>query len=126
MKENMDEIIKDYLKELGNVEKYENERKKLMDMVFWEYENNNTHLYEDRDSKIFKIIQEKHVYPSSFLGSSLGFNKATIEHKFLDILTKFKLDKKPTIPSPKNCIEFEKLKYLLIKLNEMSSKSYKK
>lgn len=115
-------IIKEFLKELKNVEIYKKNRQSILNMMFWEYENHNTHLFEDKDTKIYKIIPEKRTYHNSFLGSSLGFNKSTLEPKYIDILHKFDLDKKPMIPSPKNCIEFEKLKYLIIKFFELNKK----
>ncbi|KAL6122347.1 hypothetical protein NUSPORA_00650 [Nucleospora cyclopteri] len=115
-------IFKEFLSELLQVEKYREDRKKLLDVMFWEYANYNIHLFEDRDTKIYKYITDKRNYPNSFLGSTMGFNKTTMDNKYLDILSKFKLGKKPAIPSPNNCIEFEKLKLLIIKLYEMRNK----
>lgn len=124
-----EQLVKDYLKELGSIKSAFKTRKQLMNMMFWEYENYNTHMFEDRDAKIYKIISEKQTYQNSFLGSSLGFNKTNMENKYLEILHKFRLEKKPQSPSPRNCLEFEKLKLLLIKLFEFvssSKNSYKK
>ncbi|OQS55181.1 hypothetical protein EHP00_1713 [Ecytonucleospora hepatopenaei] len=115
------EIVKEYLNELKTIKEAYNKRKQLLNIMFWEYENHNTHLYEDRDAKIYKIISDKQIYPNSFLGSSLGFNKTNMDQKFLDILHKFRLDKKPNAPSPRNSVEFEKLKLLIIKLFEISA-----
>lgn len=119
MKEQDEKTLVGYIKELKTIKKNRILRQDLLKMIFWEYDNYNTHMFEDRDTKIFKIIPEKKVYPNSFFGSSLGFNKNTIETKYAEVLAKFKLSKKPQVASPRNCLDFEKMKLLLVKLFEL-------
>ncbi|ORD93405.1 hypothetical protein ECANGB1_2318 [Enterospora canceri] len=117
-----EKLFREYFKELRRVSEYRKNRKKLLNMIFWEYENYNMDKFEDRDAKIYKIISEKKNYPNSFLGSSLGFTKSTMDSRYQEVLNKFRLDKRPQVASPRNCLEFEKLKFLLVKLFEFKKK----
>ena len=103
------------LRDIGNIRK---RREQSLERMFWEYNNFNIDLFEDKESKIQKYISETSTYPKAFLASNLGFNRSTMDPKFNDILNKFKLDRKSNSGSMRNALHYEILKKLLLRYFE--------
>lgn len=117
-----EDVLRDFINILGNIKQTVKNRKKALDRMFWEYNNCNVDLFEDRESKIQKYIPQKPVYPRAFLASNLGFNRSTMDSKYMEILNKFKLEKKSSSGSIRNALHYEILKHLIIKYFERSKK----
>ncbi|KAI5179574.1 hypothetical protein NEOKW01_0037 [Nematocida sp. AWRm80] len=64
---------------------------------------------------INEYINKDFVYPSVFLGSSLGFNKNNWNKNIEKVLEQFNIKQKPVYGVKENCLLFEKLKYLILK-----------
>lgn len=116
--ENEKQILREFIDILRNIRHVRDMRKQSLERMFWEYNNCNVDLFEDRESKIQKYLPEKMVYPKAFLVSNLGFNRSTMDSKYMEILNRFKLGKKSTSGSIRNALHFETLKYLIIKYFE--------
>lgn len=113
------EVLKSFIEILQDVKKMRKRRKATLDRVFWEYNNYNVDLFEDRESKIQKYLTEQITHPRAFLASNLGFNRSSMESKYNEILNKFKLDKRSMSGSIRNAFHYEILKRLIIKYFEM-------
>lgn len=111
------ETLLDFIEILRNIRRIRERRRVSLDRMFWEYNNYNVDLFEDRESKIKKYTTEAS-YPKAFLASNLGFNRASMDPKYTDVLNKFKLEKKSMSGSIRNAIHFETLKRLIIKYFE--------
>lgn len=112
------ETLKEFVEILKNVGNRRKRRAESLERMFWEYGNYNIDLFEDKESKIQKYIQEASTYPKAFLASNLGFNRSTMDPKFNEILGKFKLDKRSTSGSIRNALHYEVLKKLLLRYFE--------
>lgn len=109
------DTLRDFIKILQDIGKIRKRRAESLRRMFWEYENYNIDLFEDRESKIQKYLPEYISRPKAFLASNLGFNRSSMENKFTEILAKFKLDKRSMSGSMRNAIHYETLKRLIIK-----------
>lgn len=118
-KQTPSETLLDFIEILRNIRNIRERRRISLERMFWEYNNYNVDLFEDRDSKIKKYAAEAS-YPKAFLASNLGFNRSSMDPKYTDILNKFKLEKKSMSGSIRNAIHFETLKRLIIKYFEKS------
>ncbi len=120
--ENKKNILINFVKLLYDIEDLQNRRDKILDNMFWEYNNLNIHEFEDTITKFRRYFPERRSYPSAFLASSLGFNKSNYFSKYNEILQKFNLHRKPRVPTLKNALHFERLKILLIKYFDLLKK----
>lgn len=118
------EILSDFIELVDNIKQYKEDRKKALDIMFWEYNNINIHDFEDSITKFRRHFPDRRAYPSAFLASSLGFNKSNFSNKHNEFLQKFKLYKKPRVATLKNGLHFEKLKIILIKYMELMKKQF--
>ena len=118
--ENADQIhtIKEFIEILRNIKQIRNRRDDSLNKMFWEYNNYNIDLFEDKESKMQKYIADTPPRPKAFLASNLGFNRSSMETKYTDILNKFKLDRRSTSGSMRNALHYETLKKLIIKYFE--------
>lgn len=112
------EAVREFIDVLRRIKDIKCMRKDALERMFWEYNNCNVNLFEDRESKIQKYLPEKIVYPKAFLASNLGFNRSTMDPKYMEILNRFKLGKKSSSGSIRNAVHFEILKHLIIKYYE--------
>jgi hypothetical protein len=118
VKDEEKETLKSFVELLRNIGSIRKRREESLERMFWEFNNYNIDLFEDKESKILKYIPEPTQYPKAFLASNLGFNRATMDQRFHEILNKFKLEKRSTSGSIRNALYFEVLKKLLIKYFE--------
>lgn len=109
------ETLKTFIEILKNIGEIRKRRTDSLDRMFWEYNNYNIDLFEDKESKIQKYLNDAPIYPKAFLASNLGFNRSTMDPRFNDVLSKFKLEKRSTSGSIRNALHFETLKKLLIR-----------
>lgn len=112
---NEKQTVREFIDILRSIRDVRDMRRQSLERMFWEYNNCNVDLFEDRESKIQKYLPEKLVYPKAFLASNLGFNRSTMDSKYMEILSRFKLGKKSTSGSIRNAVHFETLKHLIMK-----------
>ena len=112
------ETLEKFVDILRNIGKQRKRREESINRMFWEYQNFNVDMFEDRESKIQKYMQEAPSYPKAFLASNIGFNRSTMDPRFNEILNKFKLDRKSNSGSIRNALHFEVLKKLLLRYFE--------
>lgn len=113
--ENEKKVVREFISVLRRIRGIRHMRKHALERMFWEYNNCNVNLFEDRESKIQKYLPEKIAYPRAFLASNLGFNRSTMDPKYMEVLGMFKLGKKSSSGSIRNALHFETLKHLIIK-----------
>lgn len=77
---------------------------------------------QERQLLINEYINKDLAYPSVFLGSSLGFNKNNWNRNIERLLEPFALRQKPVFGVKENCLLFEQLKLLVLKLMERTKK----
>lgn len=110
--------LQEFIKILQNIKRIRKRRSDSLSRMFWEYENYNIDLFEDRESKIQKYLTDSTTHPKALLASNLGFNRSSMESKYSEILNKFKLDRRATSGSIRNALHYETLKRLIIKYFE--------
>lgn len=108
----------DFIRILKDIRSMKKRRNESLDRMFWEYNNYNVDLFEDRESKMQKYLTDAVVRPKAFLASNLGFNRSSMDSKYSEILNKFKLDRRSTSGSIRNAFHYETLKRLIIKYFE--------
>lgn len=115
-------LIENYEKSIESLNLWKKKRASVLNRIFWELNNINIDEFEDLDSKFIKLIPEKRVYPNTFLASSLGFSKSSLDSRHTSILHKFNLENKPKVASLKNSLHFERLKLLMNKYLDKNKK----
>ncbi|KAM0680446.1 hypothetical protein GINT2_001506 [Glugoides intestinalis] len=113
------ETLSNFIDILKNIKKIRKRREESLDTMFWEYNNYNIDRFEDRESKIQKHLPDNLVHTKAFLASNLGFNRSSMDPKYIEILNRFKLDKRSSSGSMRNALHYETLKRLIIKYFEM-------
>ncbi len=111
--------LEEFIKMIKNIKEITKRRKESLDRLFWEYNNCNINLFEDKESKIQKYIPEIASRPKAFLASNLGFNRSSMDSKYSDILNRFKIDRRSSSGSMRNALHYETLKKLIIKYFEV-------
>ncbi|KAI4291657.1 hypothetical protein PAPHI01_0931 [Pancytospora philotis] len=117
--ERTSKTVEEYIEILANVESLRKERNGSLSRMFWELRGLNVDEFEDGETKYQKIVPEKRTYSSTFMASSLGFNKSTIQAKYTEFLQRFHLERRPRVATLRNALHFEKLKFLIIKYFEL-------
>jgi len=113
------ETLKEFVTILQNIKRIRARRSESLSRMFWEYENYNVDLFEDRESKIQKYLADTVSHPKALLASNLGFNRSSMENKYSEVLNKFKLDRRSMSGSIRNALHYETLKRLIIKYFEV-------
>jgi Putative DMAP1-like len=118
-----DEEAVEYLCSL--VEEHKNiyaRREQIINRHFGELNINAEIDEQERQLLINEYINKDLVYPSVFLGSTLGFNKNNWNRNIEKLLEPFGLRQKPVFGVKENCLLFEKLKLLILRLMERTKK----
>ena len=103
---------------LRDIKRHWGQRSAALDELFWEFQHMNIWRFEDRETRLARICPERRAYPSSFFGSSLGFNRSSMHSRYNEVLNKFDLGRRPRVATLENSLLYEKLKLLMIKYYE--------
>jgi len=116
------ELLRWFIQAIKNQDTMRRARSAVLNRHFGEL-NISVKLEEQEKSLLInEYINKEFVYPSVFLGSSLGFNKNNWNKHIEKMLERFDLRHRPVFGVKENCFLFEKLKFLLLKYMERAKK----
>lgn len=111
-------VARKYIAVLNSIEHIRAARHHVLLTHFNELCTYNIDGLEDREAVIKRIVNKDLAYPGAFLASSLGFNRMTWHRDYEKILSELGMYKRPKFSTLRNMLQFEKLKWLVIRLHE--------
>lgn len=118
-------VSRKYIEILNSIESITEARRGVLMNHFNELCTYNIDDLEDRHAVIKRIVNKELTYPNAFLASSLGFNRTTWHRDYEKTLSDIGMYKRPKYGTLRNMLLFEKLKWLIIRLNERRQKEDK-
>lgn len=113
--------IEQYIEIITNIEERMDARNMVLEKHFKILDSKSALLAES-PAKPAVQLERSISLPNIFLASSLGFNKLNWTKNVESILSHYNLGKKLVIPTLRSAILFEKLKIIMVKLQEKERK----
>lgn len=110
-------VIKKYVKIVNSIEKRMAERNAVLERHFKMLLEPRPEA-QDINTRMGTVLEKPLQLPPIFLTSSLGFNKHTWNKGAEVLLAEFNLERKLKYPTLRNALLFEKLKMLIMRLQE--------